>query len=239
MKVSLVIPMYNEMSIIDDTIKTFSTYMKDNFEDWELIFVSDGSTDGCGEKVKEASEKDSRIILEGYEVNKGKGCAVRTGIARASGDIIVFTDCDNAYGEDTIKRAVDELANSDADMLIGSRNLTKEGYQDYTLIRKVASKTYIKVIQVSAGFKLTDSQCGFKAFRHDAAKKIFRNCEVNRFAFDLEVIMIAQKIGYKIIELPVKIVNHRESKVNVVRDTFKMLNDLKKMKKRIKKLEIK
>ena len=238
MKVSLVIPMYNEMSIIDDAIKTFSTYMRDNFEDWELIFVSDGSTDGCGEKVKEASLSDSRIILEEYEINQGKGCAVRTGIARASGDIIVFTDCDNAYGEETIKRAVDELAKSDADILIGSRNLTKDGYQDYTFIRKLASKTYIKVIQITAGFKLSDSQCGFKAFRHDAAKKIFYNCQVNRFAFDLEVILIANKVGYKIIELPVKIVNHRESKVNVIRDTFKMLNDLRKMKKRIKNQEI-
>lgn len=238
MKVSLVIPMYNEMSIIDDAIKTFSTYMNDNFEDWELIFVSDGSTDGCDVKVKEASEKDERIVLAGYEVNRGKGCAVRTGIEKACGDIIVFTDCDNAYGEETIKRAVDSLAESDADILIGSRNLTKDGYQDYTFIRKLASKTYIKVIQLFAGFKLSDSQCGFKAFRRDAAKKIFRNCQVDRFAFDLEVLLIANKVGYKIMEMPVKIVNHRESKVNVIRDTFRMLNDLRKMKKRIKKQEI-
>lgn len=238
MKISLVIPMYNEISIIDDAIKTFSTFMNNNFEDWEIIFSDDGSTDGCGDKVIEANKEDSRIILSRYEVNRGKGCAVRTGIEKACGDIIIFTDCDNAYGEETILRAVNELSNSDADILIGSRNLTKDGYEDYTFIRKLASKTYIKVIKVSAKLKLSDSQCGFKAFKHDAAKKIFRNCQVDRFAFDLEVLLIANKIGYKIIEMPVKIINHRESKVNVVRDTFKMLNDLRKIKKRIKKQKI-
>lgn len=238
MKVSLVIPMYNELSIIDDAIKTFSDYMKKTFEDWEIIFVNDGSKDGCENKVIEANKEDPRIILAGYEVNQGKGCAVRTGIEKACGDIIVFTDCDNAYGEETIGRAVNQLSQSGYDMLIGSRNLSKDGYQDYTFVRKVASKTYIKVIQTVAGFKLSDSQCGFKAFKHDVAKKIFRNCQVNRFAFDLEVIMIAQKIGYTIEEMPVKIVNHRESKVNVVTDSVKMLKDINKMKKRIKTQEI-
>lgn len=238
MKVSLVIPMYNEMSIIEDAIKTFSNYMKSTFEDWEIVFVNDGSKDGCDQKVVEASKDDERIVLAGYEINQGKGYAVRCGIEKATGDIIVFTDCDNAYGEETIGRGVKQLVESGKDILIGSRNLTKDGYEDYTFIRKVASKTYIKVIQITAGFKLSDSQCGFKAFKGEVAKKIFRNCQVNRFAFDLEVLMIAQKIGYSIEEMPVKIVNHRESKVNVIRDTFRMLNDIRKMKKRIKTQEI-
>ena len=85
---------------------------------------------------------------------------------------------------------------------------------------------------------LSDSQCGIKGFRRDAAKKIFSNCEVDRFAFDLEVIMIANKVGYRIEEMPVKIINHRESKVNVLRDSFKMLRDVRRMKKRIKRQQL-
>ena len=239
MKVSLVIPMYNESSIIDGAIKTFSEYLKSKYEDWELIFVDDGSKDGCGDPVKAEKKKEPRIRLEGYSDNRGKGCAVRTGMLAATGDIVVFTDCDNAYGEEAVGRMIDMFGTTDADIIIGSRNLSKDGYEDYTFIRKIASKTYIKIIALAAGFKLSDSQSGIKGFRKAAAQKVFRNCEVDRFAFDLEAIMIAQKAGFKIEEMPVKIINHRESKVRVLRDAVKMLSDVRKMKKRIKKMELK
>lgn len=239
MKFSLVIPMYNESSIIDDAVKTFSEYMARTFEDWELIFVDDGSADGCGDVVTAAHEKDARVRLCRYTPNRGKGYAVRTGVLAAEGDYILFTDCDNAYGTDAVGNLAKTLESCGADIVVGSRNLSKDGYEGYTFIRKLASKTYIKVISLAAGFKLSDSQCGIKGFRRDIAKKIFSNCEVDRFAFDLEVIMIATKLGAKIGEMPVKIINHRESKVNVLKDSFKMLRDVRRMKKRIKHQELK
>ena len=239
MKISLVIPMYNESSIIEEALQTFSSYMSGTFEDWELIFVDDGSADDCGAAVLAAHEKDERIRLCRYTPNRGKGHAVRTGVLAAQGDIILFTDCDNAYGTDALGQMAGVFADSDADIVVGSRNLSKDGYEGYTFMRKFASKMYIKVISVAAGFKLSDSQCGIKGFRGDIAKKIFSNCEVDRFAFDLEVIMIAMKIGAKITEMPVKIINHRESTVHIVRDSIKMLRDVRNMKKRIKKQEIK
>ena len=238
MKISLIIPMYNEGSIISDAVNTFSSYMEKRFEDWELIFVDDGSVDGCGDAVEVAHEKDSRIRLCRYTPNRGKGYAVRTGVLAAQGDVILFTDCDNAYGEEAVGRIADAITGSEADIVVGSRNLSKDGYEGYTFLRKLASKTYIKVIAVAAGFKLTDSQCGIKAFRADIAKKIFSNCEVDRFAFDLEVIMIATKLNAVIGEIPVKIINHRESTVHVLKDSVKMLRDVYRMKKRIKKQEI-
>ena len=239
MKVSLVIPMYNENSIIDGAIETFYTFMKAKFDDFELIFVSDGSSDGCDNAVLMASKGDDRIKLVSYTPNRGKGYAVRTGILSAEGDIIMFTDCDNAYGTDAVGRLADVLSSSDCDIIVGSRNIGKDGYEGYTFVRKLASKTYIKVIAIAAGFKLTDSQCGIKGFKRDAAKRVFSNCEVDRWAFDLEAIMIANKLGYKIGEFPVKVINHRESKINVMSDAVKMLKDVRKMKKRIKRAEIK
>ena len=95
MKISLVIPMYNESSIIEQAVSTFSSYMEKRFEDWELIFVDDGSADGCGDAVATAHEKDARIRLCRYTPNRGKGYAVRTGVLAAEGDLILFTDCDN------------------------------------------------------------------------------------------------------------------------------------------------
>lgn len=231
--ITLIIPMYNESSIIADTAKTVSEYMKSNFDNYEILFSDDGSRDGSAGIVKDLQLPNVRVV--GYEQNHGKGCAIRTGMLEARGEIVMFTDADLAYGTDVIKRVYDTLNEADANMLIGSRNLSKDGYEGYTFMRMLMSKIYIKVLCVAGGFKLSDSQCGCKAYKGEAVRKIFERCKVDGFAFDFESILWAQKFGYKIVEMPVKIVNHRESKVNAIRDTFKMLGDLRKMKKRIKK----
>lgn len=229
--------MYNESSIIKDTAKTLHEYMSANFEDYEIIFSDDGSKDGCGDMVREMDLPCVRVLS--YEQNMGKGYAVRTAMLAAEGDFVMFTDADLAYGTDVIKQVYETfLANPDASVVIGSRNLHKDGYEGYTAIRKLASKVYIKVLSVVGGFKLSDSQCGCKAFSSEAVKKIFPRCEINRFAFDFECILWAVKYGMKIVEMPVKIINHRESTVHVFRDSFKMIKDLLKMRKRIKKAKI-
>ncbi|MBR3878746.1 MAG: glycosyltransferase [Clostridia bacterium] len=237
MKFSLCIPMYNESSIIKETAATLHEYMSANFEDYEIIFSDDGSKDGCGDMVREMGLPCVRVV--GYEQNMGKGYAVRTAMLAAEGDYVMFTDADLAYGTDVIKQVYETfLANPEASMVIGSRTLHKEGYEGYTAIRKLASKTYIKVLCIIGGFKLSDSQCGCKAFTGEAVKKIFPRCEINRFAFDFECILWAVKYGMKIAEMPVKIINHRESTVNVMRDAPKMVRDIIKMKNRIKKAKI-
>ena len=247
MKISVIIPMYNESSIIKDSLKQFHTYMEKTFDDFELIFVDDGSKDGCSETVKAAEGKLKGVKLIRYEQNRGKGCAVRTGMLAADSDIAMFTDCDIAYGVNVIKNVYDFFANDNekvkngqtrTSVVVGSRNLTEDGYEGYTFIRKLASKIYIKVLCITAGFKLSDSQCGMKGFRTEDAQKIFSECETDGFAFDFEVLLTAKSKGFKMDEIPVKIINHRESKVNLLKDAVKMLKDLRKMKKRIKKAQI-
>ena len=236
MKISVIIPMYNESSIITDTANTLWNAMEKHFGrgEYEILFSDDGSSDGCGDIVRALDLPCVRVT--GYQKNQGKGCAVRTAMLEAKGDILMFTDADLAYGTEVIPNAVKMLeSDPEAGMLIGSRNIGKDGYEGYTFIRKLMSKVYIKVLCIAGGFKLSDSQCGCKAYKGEAVKRIFERCKVDGFAFDFESILWAQKFGYKIIEMPVKIVNHRESTVNVVKDTFKMLGDLRKMKKRIKK----
>lgn len=226
--------MYNENRVIAQTAKTLSDYMASHFEDYEIIFCSDGSRDGCDETVRKLDLPHVRVIA--YPNNQGKGCAVRTAMLAAEGDIRMFTDADLAYGTDVIETVAKAFAdNPDADLVIGSRNLKKDGYEGYTLLRKIASKVYIRVLCIAGGFRLSDSQCGCKAFSAKAATRIFPRCEVNGFAFDFEAILWAVKYNFKIVEIPVRVINHGESKVHVVRDTLRMLRDLRKMKKRIKK----
>ena len=239
MKFSLCIPMYNENSIIADTARTVSEYMEKAFADveYEVLFSNDGSRDGCDKTVEDLHLPHVRVV--GYPDNKGKGCAVRTAFLASQGDVVMFTDADLAYGTDVIRRVYDAfVADPDTDVLLGSRNLSDDGYEGYTLIRRVASKLYIKVLCWTGGFKLSDSQCGCKAFSKKAVQTIFPRCEVNGFAFDFEAILWAVKYKMKFKEIPVKVINHRESKVHVFSDTFKMLRDLRRMKKRIRRASI-
>ena len=150
MKMSLCIPMYNENSIIADTARTLSDYMAANFDDYEIIFSNDGSTDGCDRTVAELGLPHVRVV--GYPHNQGKGCAVRTALLAAEGDFVMFTDADLAYGTDVIRRVYDTFLSEAEkngrypDMIIGSRNLSEDGYEGYTFIRRLASKIYIKVL---------------------------------------------------------------------------------------------
>ncbi len=238
MRPTLVIPMYNEAKILPDTLKAVFEYMEKSFPNgYEVIFSNDGSFDDSQRIVEEFSKEHTAFKAVGYETNRGKGCAVRNGVLAASGDIIICTDCDLAYGLEVIKKAAERFESSpDAKLVIGSRRLSKDGYEGYTMLRKIASKVYLKCLSIAAGFSLSDSQCGFKCYRGDVAKKIFEGCEIDGFAFDFEVLLRAQKMGMKIVEMPVRIINHRESKVNVLKDSIKMLRDIADIKKRLKRL---
>jgi len=241
MKISVCIPMYNEAKIAADTARTLWNAMEElhQREGWsfEVIFADDGSRDDCAEIVNRiaAEENLEGVRVVGYGENRGKGAAVREAVLHSSGDIVLYTDCDLAYGTDVIGQAV-RLFTEDTDAVIGSRRLSEDGYEGYTRIRRVASKVYIWILCRLGGFRLSDSQCGFKAFRGDAARRIFSKCETNGFAFDFEVLMLASRLGLHIREMPVRIINHRESSVHVVRDSLRMLRDLAKIKVRVKRV---
>lgn len=230
MKVSIVIPFYNEEKIIKNTVDRLVEYMENHFSDYEVIFSNDGSTDKSEEILKACEHPKVKIV--GYEQNHGKGYAVRYGMAHTDGDVCIFTDSDLAYGTDVLSRITDVFEKQNPDLVIGSRNLDKDGYENYTFIRKLASKTYIKLLCLVAGFRYSDSQCGIKGFRGEIARKIFAECETDGFAFDQEVLIKADRMNANVVEMPVKVITHNESKVHVVRDTFRMLKELRAIKKR-------
>ena len=239
MQISLIIPMYNEEKIIAETAKTLSAYMKEHFESYEILFSNDGSRDECARIVRDLDLPNVRVT--GYEQNQGKGAAVRYAVMESKGDFVMFTDADLAYGCEVIQRAYDLFLQSrgeDVKLILGSRNLGKDGYEGYTFLRKVMSKVYLRVLCLVGGFRLSDSQCGCKAFEGEAAREIFRRCHVNGFAFDFEAILWADKLGYAAREMPVKVLSHGESKVHVVRDTIRMLRDLRKIRKDVKRAKI-
>lgn len=242
---SIIIPMYNEKAIISSTLHQLTDAMEkitaDSFE-YEIILSDDGSTDGCGDvaeaTVASLSLNKGTVRVVRAKKNAGKGAAVRQGVLASVGDIVLFTDSDLAYGCDIIAEMYDSITNSKADLLIGSRAIHPDGYAGYTPLRKLASKTFVKLLALSAGFKHSDSQSGIKAFGGDVARNIFKNCEVNGWAFDFEVLLIAGKMGCKIDEYPVKVINHRESKIRLLSDSFKMIADVRRIKNRVKNMKL-
>lgn len=233
MKLSLCIPMYNEEKIIESTAKTVSSYMKENFGlDYEIIFINDGSKDQTLEKAEKAVSQYENLRVISYSENRGKGYAVRQGVLASRGDVVIFTDCDLAYGMGVIKEMYDLFEkNPQYGVIVGSRKLHPEGYEGYTKVRKAVSLSYIKILSMVGGIKLSDFQCGCKGFRGNVGKEIFSKCIIDRFAFDLEALTYAQDLGVAIGEMPVKVINHRESSIHLIKDSLRMLKDIRRMKK--------
>ena len=243
MTVSVCIPMYNESACVRDSAAALynkmTEYAASRGISFEIVFCDDGSTDGCGEVLRAFAKDKAEIRVVGYGENRGKGHAVKTAVVESRGDVVIFTDCDLAYGVGVIEDAAEKFfADCRSDVVVGSRNLDPSGYAGYGKLRRFASRVYIKVLSAVGGLDLTDSQCGFKAFSGECAKTVFGYCECDGFAFDYEVIMIAEKLGYKISEMPVSIVNHGKSSVHVVRDSIRMLRDILKIKRRVARLDL-
>lgn len=231
MKVSLVIPAYNESSIICDTVRAASDKLSTLGHDYEIVVVDDGSTDGMAELVKTCG--DPHVRLTGYSPNRGKGCAVRTGMLAAEGEVILCTDADLAYGVEVFGPMLDRLAASGADVVVGSRRLSPDGYKDYPPMRLLASKCFGLLVRTASGLKY-DTQCGIKCYRRAAAQAIFSRCTTDGFSFDFEALMLADKLGLKVEQIGVSIVNHRESKVNLLRDSTRMFRDIFRIRRRVR-----
>ncbi|MCI9309709.1 MAG: glycosyltransferase [Lawsonibacter sp.] len=231
MDISLVIPAYNESGIIMDTIQTVSARLAELTAEYEVLIVDDGSTDGMAELVRGCG--DPRVRLEGYASNRGKGCAVRTGMLAAQGDLILCTDADLAYGVDVFAGLLERLRTGEADLVIGSRRIGGEGYKNYPPLRILMSKCFGLLSHMISGLPY-DTQCGIKAYRRQAARAIFSRCTTDGFSFDFEVLMRADRLGLKVEQFPVSVINFRESKVNVVRDSARMFRDVFRIRKKVR-----
>ena len=236
MKLSLIIPMYNEQKNLPRSLPALSAYMKDTFEagTYEVLFVNDGSKDESAETVKQFGDPTFSVLS--YGENRGKGYAVRYGMTHARGALRIFTDCDLAYGTEVIGQMVEMFdASPELDGIAGSRRLHPDGYAGYTRKRKLMSRVYYLMIRFATGLKLSDSQSGLKGFRAHPAEAIFPLCTTDRFAFDLEVLMLCQRLGHRVGEMPARIIQNGESSMGSA-EPFKMLRDMLKIRKKVKQI---
>jgi len=188
----------------------------------EVVVVDDGSTDGTAD-VALAAGADQVVVLP---ANRGKGAAIRAGVAAARGRTVAFTDADLAYSPDQLLRVIGEVE-AGWDVAVGSRRHpdTTNG-RGAGLLRDLGSRG---VNLLAMGVLLShphDTQCGLKAFRSDVAKTVFGLGRVDRFAFDMEVLHLVERHGFSVVEVPVRVTTGGRSTVRLVRDTLRVLSDL-------------
>jgi len=215
MHLSLIIPAYNEEKRLPKTLTEIDGYLRTKDYDYEILVVNDGSKDKTVEIAKNLVPGIKNLRVTGYNINQGKGYAVRFGMTEAKGDFRLFTDADNSTSIDQVERIWPEFEKG-ADIVIGSRDV--EGAildPPQPWIRHILLGEGFKLFRklVVGLWKIEDTQCGFKCFTKEAAENIFPKCRISRFAFDPEILIIGERMGYKIKEIPVCWKNDLESKV--------------------------
>ena len=226
MKLSIVVPCYNESKDIAKNSEIIKNYLESIKQDYELILVNDGSKDN----TKEVIEAIPGVKALSYEPNRGKGGAVKYGIENATGDYVLFMDADLSTDLEAIDKFIKLAPNYD--MVIGSRHA-----KDSVIKKKQpALRVFIgwccrKLVNMKFRFKYKDTQCGFKAMRTDIAKKIVSKQVVNNFAFDVEYLYIAKLNNLSIYEMGVIWADDRGSTVSPLKSSIKFFRDLSFIKK--------
>lgn len=223
MYLSVIIPAYNEEKRLPKTLKEIDEYLRKQNYDYEILVVNDGSQDKTAEIVKELIPKIKNLNLIDNQKNNGKGYVIRQGMLKAKGKYRIFTDADNSTSLDQIEKMF-PFFQEGFDVIIGSRDIKgAKIVLPQPWWRRLLGNIFNLIVQVICGlWGIWDTQCGFKGFTERAAKDIFSKTKINRFAFDVEVLVIAKKLGYKIKEIPVVWINDPESKVKF-KSMIKML----------------
>ncbi len=220
--ISVVIPAYNAAACIDATLRDAGDWLASAELPHELIVVDDGSTDDTALIVE---QRHPGVQLLRNNENRGKGHAVRRGMLAARHDWALFMDADHSTHISHLERFAAHAA--EADVLIGSRNLPDSRIvRPQPLLRQFLGRRLPGLVRLAALPGVSDSQCGFKLFRREAARVIFTRQRVNGFIFDVEVLLLARRLGYRVLELPVNWDNPPESTLRLARDPLRMLGDL-------------
>jgi len=226
---SVVIPAYNEVARLGNTMRAVVAYLQENFPDGELILVDDGSSDETADLARTVFKDsgDLRTSVISYKSNLGKGRAVRLGLQAARGEVALFSDADLSTPIAEAPKLVDPIVNGEYDVTFGSRALDRQligVHQSWR--REQGGRVFNLVVRLATGMPFWDTQCGFKAFRMSTCRPLIEAATIDRFGFDVELLFLAFRAGLKMKEIPVRWDHNEGSKITLFTDSFKMVNEV-------------
>ncbi len=232
---SIIFPCYNEADRLKYTFKDIEKFQKKRIiNKFEIIFVNDGSSDDTLKILENYKNKNKKIFKKikiiNYRNNEGKGYALKKGVKVAKYDWILTLDADISVSiSQLFKWLKRKQIKKEKYIYFGSRNHLDSNIK-FKIYRKLVGLIFIKIINIFFDINLFDTQCGFKLYKKNIAKKLFSHLKILDFTHDIEIVLISKKRSYKILELPVSWVHKTGSKISIFRDSFKMFVSLLKIK---------
>ena len=227
---SIVIPAYNEECRLDATLEKIDSFITDQNVNAEIIIVDDGSSDGTARLVMRHMQQKPYLRLLQNHINRGKGFSLRRGVEVALGDVVLMTDADLSVPMKEAGKLLEAIEEG-ADIAIGSRAADAGGERHSApWHRRLCSAGFKLVVRSVLGLRFEDTQCGFKAFRRKAARLVFSRQRIERWGFDPEVLMLADRFCFVVTEVGVEAVHDNRSRLNLVSDSFQMLCEVLKIR---------
>lgn len=230
-KYSIVIPAYNEAERLSESLDKILAFIEQQHWSAEVVVVNDGSRDNTAELVHQYSLQHSSVRLVENPGNRGKGYTVRHGVMSAFGKYIMFTDADLSSPIHEATKLFAPLESGEAKITIGSRwKDSALQTERQPLKRQILGRCFNLALRVTLGLGYRDTQCGFKAFTREAAEVIFPMMQVDRWGFDPEILFLAKRLRFPVMEVPVEWAHDSRSKIKPVQDGIRMLGDMIKVR---------
>jgi dolichyl-phosphate beta-glucosyltransferase len=223
MDLSIVIPAFNESLRLGPSLQKVVDYLRQQGLDYEVLVVDDGSTDNTADVASAFASQGVRLLRQ--EVNRGKGAVVRIGVLASRGREVLLVDADLSTPIEDLERLRPHLA--EAELVLGSRAVEgSDILQHQPFYREAMGRTFNFIIQVLGVRGLRDTQCGFKLLDGEVARRLFAELRIQRFAYDVELVWLAQRHGYRVVEVGVRWADSPSSKVNPLTDSARMFWDV-------------
>jgi dolichyl-phosphate beta-glucosyltransferase len=238
LSLSIVIPAFNEAARLGETLHTVFEYLNKHIPKAEVIVVDDGSSDRTADVAEESFARAGAIGTEVIRVrpNRGKGYVVRTGLLAARAPIALFSDADLSTPITEAPKLVNPIERGEFDLTFGSRALDRNLIGVHQPWRREQGGRIINlIVRLATGLPFWDTQCGFKAFRMDVCRPIIEAATIERFGFDVEYLYVAYLAELRLKEIAVRWDHNEGSKLSVMRDTPRLLEEVRTVRKQVKR----